>query len=825
MNTSGVMSPPSILVHDMNSMNGPRRPSSGTAAKSISRSPGPMAVPNAGACEPFAPPPLPPPRHIEDLAAGSDPGWRWGNASNHGGFGGNSVNSNSSFSSSHGNWGRRMEDEGLPAHSASLRRDSPFTASKPFPGMDMNAIRLHGERHLEQRNVETASQAYDNKLLSKIGKPKTPPHVLRTSSVDAASPTSSLSSSSTSYYQDGRHPHQLKSLSISESTTGSYPRSPFKREPLSSRSAESPQSRALSPSLLSSAASAKSFMDWRSPTWEGGTPTSATSAVSDPQLHSFSRSQSHSQSQQSSRYGSFSSQYQQQRQQQYQQPPSHRRRSVFSSYDESAAGSLVSEGASRGSKRGSQDQSTISESDSTSDFPYMEETGAMRHLHLEDRAPLSLDPALQQYSSSPIIPSESRLGMKRRASSPPPDSSHDDKAPLHSAGSSGDLYQRNAAAAAVAAAANAAANAAAHPPNRASPVNRFGPQHGSVSSASSTGLRNGSYASSGGLSVGSSLTSLSPNYERLSPTSEYPYPQSHPERDSPYITSHPSPQSSLSHSHPRPPSEKPSGPASHKMSSETSAPRTKKTPPNLQAAPNICRCCPKKPKKFETLEELRAHESEKNYACNYCSNRFKNKNEAERHQNSLHVRRHSWSCATLANNYERVFHPSTAIPAQHPSQPPPPSEAVAAADVCGYCGMEFTNEPQPDWNERISHLTNVHKFGECNQSKKFFRADHFRQHLKHSHAGTSGKWTNMLEGECMKEEPVPEMMPQPSPMQQSMSMQQQPIHQMQGLQPGPSMQQGLGGAPIANMGVMSGMPGRPGNMMGPSSLSNETIDE
>jgi hypothetical protein len=37
--------------------------------------------------------------------------------------------------------------------------------------------------------------------------------------------------------------------------------------------------------------------------------------------------------------------------------------------------------------------------------------------------------------------------------------------------------------------------------------------------------------------------------------------------------------------------------------------------------------------------------------------------------------------------------------------------------------------------------------------KKFYRADHFRQHLKHSHAGTSGKWTNILENACMKEEP------------------------------------------------------------------------
>ena len=50
----------------------------------------------------------------------------------------------------------------------------------------------------------------------------------------------------------------------------------------------------------------------------------------------------------------------------------------------------------------------------------------------------------------------------------------------------------------------------------------------------------------------------------------------------------------------------------------------------------------------------------------------------------------------------------------------------------------------------------VHKFGECNKAKKFFRADHFRQHLKHSHAGSSGKWTNMLENACMKDEPSPD---------------------------------------------------------------------
>lgn len=141
-----------------------------------------------------------------------------------------------------------------------------------------------------------------------------------------------------------------------------------------------------------------------------------------------------------------------------------------------------------------------------------------------------------------------------------------------------------------------------------------------------------------------------------------------------------------------------------------------------------------------------AHAMEKQYSCLYCNNRFKNKNEAERHQNSLHLRRHSWSCAALPG-YQAAFHPS-------PSSTQ--SGSGASHDSCGYCGEEFPNFPQPDWDQRFEHLTAVHKFGECNNSKKFFRADHFRQHLKHSHAGTSGKWTNILENACMKEEAPPE---------------------------------------------------------------------
>ena len=170
------------------------------------------------------------------------------------------------------------------------------------------------------------------------------------------------------------------------------------------------------------------------------------------------------------------------------------------------------------------------------------------------------------------------------------------------------------------------------------------------------------------------------------------------------------------------------------------------------------------------------HQAEKQYVCQWCQNRFKNKNEAERHQNSLHLRRHSWSCATL-ENYEAAFHRCTMVPpntgsTQSPQQVPLPQTQTsqleqqdAPYDVCGYCGQQFSNLPERNWVERSQHLTSEHKFGECNQSKKFYRADHFRQHLKHSHGGTSGKWTNMLEAACMKEEPLPE--PQGQALQQS----------------------------------------------------------
>ncbi|KAJ5688699.1 hypothetical protein N7462_003091 [Penicillium macrosclerotiorum] len=157
----------------------------------------------------------------------------------------------------------------------------------------------------------------------------------------------------------------------------------------------------------------------------------------------------------------------------------------------------------------------------------------------------------------------------------------------------------------------------------------------------------------------------------------------------------------------------------------------------------ICDCCPKKPKKFDNPDDLRSHEMEKQYSCRYCKNRFKNKNEAERHENSMHLRHYSWSCAALPS-FQAAFHSSASLCCQ--------TKAGPSHDSCGYCGEKFPNFPHPDWDRRFEHLTTVHRFGECSNAKKFFRADHFRQHLKHSHAGSSGKWTNSMENACMKDE-------------------------------------------------------------------------
>ncbi|CVK92442.1 uncharacterized protein FMAN_07338 [Fusarium mangiferae] len=157
---------------------------------------------------------------------------------------------------------------------------------------------------------------------------------------------------------------------------------------------------------------------------------------------------------------------------------------------------------------------------------------------------------------------------------------------------------------------------------------------------------------------------------------------------------------------------------------------------NKSKAPGfLCKCCPKRRKRFSTLEELINHENDTQHECSFCGSRFKNKNEAKRHENSLHIRRSSWSCPAISE-YHQAFYISLYRPED--------------TDICGFCGDEFIRAGPSLSDIEIEHLQRVHKIGECNSSKRFYRIDHFQQHLNHFHTGRIGEWTTMLENTCMR---------------------------------------------------------------------------
>lgn len=129
MDFTRVTSPPTIRVHDHNA-NYERRPStSRPAATPFSRVPVPLAIPNAR-YDP-APPPLPPPRYIDQIAAGSDPGWAWGNDPEGGNFGKarESARPMSNFPKS---WGKNME-ENRPLDQPEFRRRESSTSTVRSP--------------------------------------------------------------------------------------------------------------------------------------------------------------------------------------------------------------------------------------------------------------------------------------------------------------------------------------------------------------------------------------------------------------------------------------------------------------------------------------------------------------------------------------------------------------------------------------------------------------------------------------------------------------------------------------------------------------------
>lgn len=460
--------------------------------------------------------------------------------------------------------------------------------------------RFHGAMHLEQRNLQNSSQAYDNKLLSKIGRPETPPRSLSIGSIEG-SPTSSQA-----FYQSVKPPHRLKCSSTPDESMCASPDLPFTKDLFHSRFGSSPQSRPqsrpISPGLITSTTGGKQFTDWRSPTWDcDSTPSSAI------EWEQYQR-----------RPGSFSHPLRHQRSRRSGSGP------MLSSLDESAPSSFpcgnhpanssypyntsnTGNDCSNRYKRGSYDQSMITESDpgvsgNLSEYP-VEETSAsaLRRLHLDDHTPHS---SLESFTSSYYLPSlfnshssstESRMGVKKRkARSPPPGGPHDDKPSLLGGGDCSDYHNRSTTSSQVSA-------------NQSSPQNLFAPSHGSISSASSSGLRNGSYASSNGLSLGSSITSIS-SHDHLSPGGLSPSSEQQQQsgRNSPYVSTlslNPGPQDSLSRAQQRPQPESQSTAAIARKMSGPAAPQKHSTAPKIQN--HICECCPKKPKKFDTLQELK----------------------------------------------------------------------------------------------------------------------------------------------------------------------------------------------------------------------------
>jgi hypothetical protein len=223
--------------------------------------------------------------------------------------------------------------------------------------------------------------------------------------------------------------------------------------------------------------------------------------------------------------------------------------------------------------RGSIDHSIFSESEFG-----MEESG-MRDLNINDRSPAGSD----EYQTGPT------LGLKRRASSPPTEAAREDR-PTGSGNT--DLYHRRSA---------------QMLGSRNSPVSRFQLNQGSLSSASSLSQRTASFASSYGFSAASSVTSYGGD-QRLSPSALAPPAEAELGPVSPYAASrplNPSPRASLSRPHHQRLLSENEHPQMRKMSTDSVFNARQELATGRLPGAYICECCPKKPKKFDSEEELR----------------------------------------------------------------------------------------------------------------------------------------------------------------------------------------------------------------------------
>lgn len=435
-------------------------------------------------------------------------------------------------------------------------------------------FRLQGEKQLHHRDQEKSSHSYDNKLLSKLGKPSSPPRSSTFGSVES-SPTSSIFST-----HSAKHAPQLRSLSLS---TSSHADVPIKQEPCS-RFGDSPQSRPLSPGQASLAGSAKNFMEYRSPTMGHLTRSSTIDSESyPPYAPPFSPAHNGMRRQKSRRSDSGCL---------LSNPDSNSNYAGF--VDESALSKNTKNTSSSPAKvkRENYDLAGFPESDSTS---RMEEK--VRHLHLEDRSnppyyPDSANLRCPPSSAHPLHSSHSRLGMKRKQLSPPSEVSQEEArlhAQLQHAANSAQQYQTNAPQ-------FLQAQSAAH----------FAPHQGSISSQSSGGYRDNSYASSGGPSVGgSSYTSIDQQSSGgVSPSSEQQHFQHLNTQDFNSSPMNPAARNTRAGPYPQPPQPNDTRSTPARKTNENPSQR-RSTAPNIQSNMWICGCCPKKPKKFDTQAQLR----------------------------------------------------------------------------------------------------------------------------------------------------------------------------------------------------------------------------
>ena len=137
MDFTRATSPRSTHIRDHNSNHGRRRSTSRPSTMPYSRAPAPLAIPNT--IHDLAPPPLPPPRYIDGITAGSDPGWAWGNDPEEGNFGKarESAKPMSNFPKS---WGRTIEED-RPMDRPEFKRRESSTSTIRSPadtnrGMD-----------------------------------------------------------------------------------------------------------------------------------------------------------------------------------------------------------------------------------------------------------------------------------------------------------------------------------------------------------------------------------------------------------------------------------------------------------------------------------------------------------------------------------------------------------------------------------------------------------------------------------------------------------------------------------------------------------------